>query len=139
MVSAFADWVVAGSRRALRERAPSSPSSLRTLAFSIAGGAEATTPARFCEISADTFADWVTPCYPSTAVPAIAIGSSDGAMMHLCAALGIPWLPRTFLAPVRRHADPDDVKVDVDLGRRIVPPPLRERRGRQVHQMHDAN
>lgn len=30
------------------------------------------------------------------------IGSSNGALLHLCTALGIPWLPQTFLIPVQR-------------------------------------
>jgi hypothetical protein len=40
--------------------------------------------------------------YPPKAYPAVAIGSSNGAAVHLWAALGIPWLPQTLLIPVAR-------------------------------------
>ena len=35
----------------------------------------------------------------SASLPAIAIGSSNGALVHVYAALGIPWLPQTVLDP----------------------------------------
>src|SRR6266851_6835286 len=36
------------------------------------------------------------------------VGSSNGAAVHLWAALGIPWLPQTFLVPVARSGVPPD-------------------------------
>jgi pimeloyl-ACP methyl ester carboxylesterase len=40
---------------------------------------------------------------------AVAIGSSGGALTHLYAALGIPWLPQTLLLPVRQRGLPPDL------------------------------
>lgn len=115
------------------------PERARTRAFSIAGATEAISPSSLRRVSPDSFAEWVTARYPRATAPAVAIGSSDGAVMHLCAAAGVPWLPQTFLALVRRGADPDDVRADVDLGRRVVPAVLRAHPSLQAHQMHDAN
>ena len=47
-------------------------------------------------------AEWVVSLYPQRKYPAVAVGSSNGALTHLWAALGIPWLPQTFLIPVAR-------------------------------------
>jgi hypothetical protein len=78
--------------------------------------------------------------YPKRRYPAVAIGSSSGALVHLCAALGIPWLPQTFLVPVRQtDIAPDEARrsmaAGVPLGRRLleVNPDL------QLHHMHDPN
>jgi hypothetical protein len=46
---------------------------------------------------------WVTGTYPERRHPAVMLGSSCGAAVHLCAALGIPWLPQTFLVAARRR------------------------------------
>jgi hypothetical protein len=67
------------------------------------------------------------------------VGSSDGAIVHLAAAMDVPWLPQTFLVPVARRADPDDVRCDEELGRRIAAPPLTADPALQLHQMHDPN
>ena len=44
-------------------------------------------------------AEWVVSLYPQQKYPAVAVGSSNGALTHLS---GIPWLPQTFLIPVAR-------------------------------------
>jgi hypothetical protein len=115
------------------------PESIRALAFAIAGGTEAIPPRRLADVSPEVFAQWVASEYPDTTPPAIAIGSADGAVMHLCAATGIPWLPQTFLVPVARRADPDTVSGEIDLGRRIAPPLLAAQPSVRVHHMHDPN
>ena len=49
---------------------------------------------------------------PDGRYPAVMIGSSNGALTHLAAACGVPWLPQTVLVPVRRpRADPADMAV----------------------------
>jgi hypothetical protein len=115
------------------------PESRRALAFAIAGGTEAIRPRRLANVSPEAFARWVTSEYPDVPAPAVAIGSADGAVMHLCAAARIPWLPQTFLVPVARRADPDAVAREIDLGRRIAPPLLAAKPSVQVHHMHDPN
>ena len=58
----------------------------------------------------------------------------------MCAALGIPWLPQTFLVPVRQtHVAPDDPRRSMEagtpLGRRL----LEANPDLQLHHMHDPN
>jgi hypothetical protein len=78
--------------------------------------------------------------YPQRKYQAICIGSSNGAMVHLCAALGIPWLPQTVLIPVRRHGiHPDEPKDDLDWGREPGRQLLEANPAFQLHHMNDAN
>ena len=66
------------------------------------------------------------------------LGSANGAAVHLAAALGIPWLPQTFLTPVRRHLPADDILARPGVGpraRRAPSPPHNP--DLCVHQMHD--
>ena len=112
---------------------------LRTRAFSVAGATEAIAPDRFAAVDPEQFARWVASSYPERRFPAIAIGSADGAVVHLCAAAGIPWLPQTFLVPVARRADPDAVAGELDFGRRVAPSLLAAQPWAQVHHMCDPN
>lgn len=57
---------------------------------------------RQAEQDAEAVADWMVHCYPKRRYPAIALGSANGAVVHLCAALGIPWLPQVFSVPLRQ-------------------------------------
>ena len=52
------------------------------------------------EIQSERVAAWFSGKYPRHPYPAVAIGSANGAAMHLCAALKIPWLPQTFMTLV---------------------------------------
>jgi hypothetical protein len=70
----------------------------------------------------------------------VLVGSSSGAVAHLAALAGVPWLPQTFLVPVRhRTLDPDEPKkAEAELAE------AREafvdaNPGVGVHHMHDAN
>lgn len=68
------------------------------------------------------------------------VGSSSGAVAHLGALAGIPWLPQTFLVPVRhRGLDPDEPKaamVELAQARAAF---VAANPGTVVHHMHDAN
>ncbi len=56
--------------------------------------------------------------YPKRRYQAVMIGSSNGAATHLCASLGIPWLPQTYLVPVRRtKVDPNEPLQEVAWAR----------------------
>src|SRR5690606_28133124 len=73
--------------------------------------------------------------------PAILIGSSNGAMIHLGAALGIPWLPQTFLIPVKT---PKDLGVDepikrMNWGHGAAKKLLESNPSLQLHHMMDPN
>jgi len=75
--------------------------------------------------------------YPLRSYPAIMIGSSNGALIHLCAALGIPWLPQTFLLSVKRPMDPDELIQDVKWGSKAAQEMINNNPDLQFHQMHD--
>jgi hypothetical protein len=60
------------------------------------------------------------------------------AAVHLAAALGAPWLPQTFMVPVRNPGnDPDDPRRDLDWGRRPARALLDANPDVQVHHLHD--
>src|SRR5439155_7282415 len=62
-------------------------------------------------------------------------------LVHLCAALGIPWLPQTFLIPVRHGGlhHPDEPKRDLEWARRPAAALLEANPELVLHHMHDAN
>lgn len=88
----------------------------------------------------DAISAGIVQAYPRRRYPAVVIGSSGGALVHLCAALGVPWLPQTLLLPVRRRGiSPDDpqraahalagtARAMLDRNPDLVP-----------HHMHDPN
>ena len=85
-------------------------------------------------------AEWAASLYPQRKYPAVAVGSSNGALTHLWAALGIPWLPQTFLIPVARSGPhPDEPQQDVKWAEKWIPAFLESNPDVQLHHMHDPN
>jgi hypothetical protein len=116
------------------------PRPVRRFIYTYSGGAEAIAPARLSEIRAEEVSRWATGLYPARSFPAIAIGSSNGALVHLCAALGIPWLPQTVLIPVRQSAfAPDEPHKAMQFGAAHAPALLEANPELQLHHMHDPN
>jgi hypothetical protein len=116
------------------------PRPLRRLIYIKSGAMEAIPPARLGEIRAEEVSQWATGLYPQRTYPAIAIGSSNGALVHLCAALGIPWLPQTVLIPVRQSAfGPDEPVKAMRFGAEHAPRLLDANPDLQLHHMHDPN
>lgn len=112
----------------------------RALAYTIGGGLEATRPATIGKISSDGLATWAAGLHPPGPWPAVLIGSSSGALPHLCAALGSPWLPQTLLLPVRQSGvSPDDPWASVAAGREPARALLQRNPDLQLHHMHDPN
>jgi hypothetical protein len=117
------------------------PRWLQEQIYIFGGWIEAIRPGQIDEINAREIARWVKEQYPRREYPMIALGSSNGAATHLFAALGIPWLPQTFLVPIRHggRLDADDprraMEAFVPLGRAL----LRRNPEFQLHHMHDAN
>src|SRR5690625_4730500 len=103
------------------------------------GAAETVSPKSVHKIDMEEVAEWAADEYPERQYPAVAVGSSNGALVHLYAAMGIPWLPQTLLVPVRQRVHPDDptraMERGMKPGRRLTEanPDL------QLHHMHDAN
>lgn len=91
-------------------------------------------------LDADSVAGWITGRYPQRRWPAAVIGASSGALSHLCAAVGMPFLPQGFLIPVRqrgRHVD--DAAAEVELGRAAAQRLLAANPDLDLHQMQDPN
>jgi len=86
------------------------PERLRRSLYRTSGVLEAVSPATAAEAPLESVAIWAAARYPKRRYPAAFIGASNGAAVHLAAALGAPWLPQTFLMPVREngisHDDP---------------------------------
>src|SRR4051812_16760118 len=116
------------------------PVPLRRRVYAMASGREGVSPDRLAGIDLEQVATWVTAKYPDRPFPAVLLGSSNGALIHLAAACDIPWLPQTMLIPVRRPgADPDDYRGAAEFGEQHAPRLLGPNPGVQLHHMHDAN
>jgi hypothetical protein len=116
------------------------PRRARELAYSIGGMTEAIAPGRVGQMPFGEISEWITGLSPRRPYPAAFIGSSNGALVHLAAALGAPWLPQTFLCPVRcPWSDPDDAQNAFAQGRGIVEAFLKAQPTMAVHHMHDPN
>jgi hypothetical protein len=124
---------------ALAARANLLPWSLRRLVYIYSGAAEAIPTRKIDTVSSEEIAEWVTDSHPAREYPAVAIGSSNGALTHLWSAMGIPWLPQTVLIPVRQRVHPDEpieaMEKGLAPGRRL----LERNPDLQLHHMHDAN
>ncbi len=124
------DWLAGGLARL--------PEPLPQAVYRRSGWLDAISARRLRQIQSDQLAAWVVGHYPRRHYPVIFAGSSNGAVAHLAAALGAPWLPQTLLLAVRTGGlDPDDPAADMrammPAGRALV-----ERNpGLQLHHMHD--
>ncbi len=78
------------------------PVNWRKKLYKFGGKHEATSYKNLSEIDTAQISKWIYNVYPEKKYPAIAIGSSNGALSHLYSALRIPWLPQTFLVPVEK-------------------------------------
>jgi hypothetical protein len=116
------------------------PARLRQYLYRFGGWYEGVPPHWLGRVRAEALSQWVVDQYPRRQYPAVMIGSSNGAIVHLCCALGIPWLPQTLLLPVRRsHVHGDEMRQIVDATRRPAHALLQANPDLQLHQMHDPN
>ncbi len=104
------------------------------------GRGEAMPSEKLGQVRAERVSEWMVGQYPTRRYKAAMIGSSNGALVHLCAALGIPWLPQTYLIPVRRSGvPPDEPERDMEWGRAHARPLLEANPDLELHHMHDPN
>jgi hypothetical protein len=115
------------------------PRSVRRLLYIFSGWNESIPPKELADVRAEELSQWIAREYPEREYPAAAIGSSNGAGVHLWCALGIPWLPQTFLVPVRQPVHPDEPKDAMEIGREPGRVLLDANPDLQLHHMHDAN
>jgi hypothetical protein len=114
------------------------PRRLREEFHTWSGWAEALPPRQLVQVDSEEMARWTVDHYPRRQYPAVAIGSSGGSVVHLCAALGIPWLPQTFLIPVRTNYAPDEPRHALRFGEEKAPLLLEDNPDLVLHHMHDV-
>ncbi len=115
------------------------PEKVRERLYVHSGWGEAIPPKKLGDVRGEEVARWMVSEYPHRRYPAVAVGSSNGALVHLWAALGIPWLPQTFLIPVRRKVHPDEPQINMEWGKEHAPRLLDANPELRLHHMHDAN
>jgi hypothetical protein len=101
------------------------------------GASEGIAPDGVGDVDMAAVAAWLADTYPRRRYPAAMIGSSNGALAHLAAALQIPWLPGTVLVPVSRTGDPQRPVDALRFGRDVAPALLDRNPEVVLHHMHD--
>ena len=107
--------------------------------FIASGAAETISPRKVDKLDFTELGAWASDAYPPGPFPTVAVGSANGALVHLYAAMGIPWLPQTVLMPVRQRVHPDDPSRAMELGREPGQRLVEANPDLQLHHMHDAN
>lgn len=115
------------------------PRRVRRSLYARGGGDEAIDPDALDSVESRDLRRWVVDQYPERGYPAVLVGSANGAAVHLAALLGVPWLPQTFLLPVRRDLDPGAPTADLEWGREPGRTLLAANPDLQLHHMHDPN
>jgi hypothetical protein len=101
------------------------------------GASEGINPRRLGDVDLGAVAASFTERYPKRRYPAILLGSSNGALTHLAAAMQVPWLPDTVLVPVARVGDTDRPDQAMEFGRSAAPALLDRNPDIVLHHMHD--
>ena len=116
------------------------PRAVKERIYALSGWTEAVQRRQVGRIHADRLAEWVVGHYPKQQSDVAFVGSSNGALTHLAAALRAPWLPQTLLLPVRRHGvPPEDASEDLRRMRSTGEELLRANPDWALHHMHDPN
>ncbi|WP_371884400.1 hypothetical protein [Caballeronia sp. S22] len=116
------------------------PQRAREWVYAVGGMSEGIAARQARTLDVEGIGEWIAGLYPQRSYDAAFVGSSNGALLHAAAALGVPWLPQTILCPVRApFSDPDDACKGFDDGLRIVDALLRADPRIAVHHMQDPN
>lgn len=115
------------------------PLAARQLIYSWSGALEASPRDKIPKMRGEALARWVVGEYPPRPYPAAFIGSSNGALVHLCAALGVPWLPQTFLLPIKARLPEDEPKRAMEAMREPGQRLLANNPELTLHHMHDPS
>ncbi|KAF7174055.1 hypothetical protein CNMCM6106_008144 [Aspergillus hiratsukae] len=121
------------------------PSYLRDKIYSAVGANEAAEEVQ-STFQAASITESIVSHFPAhQKYPAVAIGSTNGALTHLYAAMGIPWLPQTLLMPVKRPKDAaierDQLQLSAEMewGRNAGRALLERNRDIELYHMADPN
>ncbi|WP_135467196.1 hypothetical protein [Crenalkalicoccus roseus] len=116
------------------------PRRAREALYAVGGVGEAILERNTDNVDSEALARWATGLYPQRPYPAVVVGSASGALVHLCCALGLPWLPQTLFIPVRQtEVHPDDAKEGLESGLEPGRRLLAHNPDLQLHHMHDPN
>lgn len=115
------------------------PKPIRRFLYYFSGWNESIPPGKLADVRVEELSEWIAREYPEREYPALAVGSSNGAGAHLCCAMGMPWLPQTFLVPVRQPVHPDEPVDALEIGKAPGRALLEANPDIQLHHMHDAN
>lgn len=108
--------------------------------YSLVGWSEIVPPEEMHLLRAEDISEAVVSMFPRDTGDAVMIGSANGALIHLCAALRAPWLPQTFLVPLHRpNMDPDNILGDMEWGRAPGALLLENNPELVLHHMHDPD
>ncbi len=139
-VSGFASARAAGIAAAATAPLNRIPAAARRRLYALSGHMQTIRASELARVDTDLTAEWFIGQLPKRRYPAVVIGSGGGGVAHLCAALGIPFLPQNSLvalAQPRRHVD--DAWAEVELNREKVRRLLKRNPRIVVHQMQDPN
>jgi hypothetical protein len=100
---------------------------------------EAVAPEKLSRVHSERVARWAVTRYPERRYPAVMIGSPSGALIHLCAALGAPWLPQTLAIAVRARVDPEDPHAARRFGEDVADRLLEPNPDFALHQTYDPD
>ena len=101
------------------------------------GASEGIDPRRLGDVDLAAVAASFADRYPKRRYPAILLGSSNGALIHLAAAMQVPWLPDTVLVPVAHVGDTERPDQAMEFGRSVAPALLERNPAVVLHHMHD--
>lgn len=148
-LQATANYLWGEDKRPLRWLSPAAPliapvldalpNRLAELMYSWGGWIDAIPARRLSELETESVSQGIIDMYPRRRYPAVMIGSTNGAAVHLAAALGVPWIPQTLLIVVRRHLHPDEPRKDLEWAREPVRRLTERNRDIRVYQHHDSN
>lgn len=113
------------------------PKSILLFLFTLRGANESLSVEKAAKLDDRGICDWIVRAYPEKKYPAVMIGSANGALIHLCAMLGIPWIPQTILLPPTRKMAADDLIGDIEWGKKAVLAMKKNLPYFRLHQMHD--
>jgi hypothetical protein len=101
------------------------------------GASEGIDPDRLPDVDMAAVARCLADGYPQRRYPAALVGSSNGALTHLAAALQVPWLPGTVLVSIARRGDPQRPVDALRFSERFAPGLLDPNPDVVLHHMHD--
>ncbi|MDG5815135.1 hypothetical protein QA601_08600 [Chitinispirillales bacterium ANBcel5] len=113
------------------------PQWVRSQIYTYGGWWEGIDKKKLSQVQSQDITRWALDHYPGSCYGGLMLGSSNGAAIHLAAALKTPWLPQTVMIPVRRRCHPDDVWGDKEWGEKVRKVITENNRDLAVYQAHD--